>query len=279
MYLCCAVKLQPAEPAAEILVAALAELGFESFEETPGGLNAYIQKESLDLEALAALPYWSHPDWTASWTLTEIPDQNWNAVWEADYAPIRVGESCVVRAAFHPVPGPEVRYDLVITPKMSFGTGHHQTTWLMLSALLEFDLQGKSVLDMGAGTGVLAILAAKKGAQPVLAVDNDPGAVASCRENADANGQSRIRCETGDAELLAGKHFDLILANINRNILLEQLPAYVAALNPGGSLLMSGFYGKDLEAIRDASAALGLIFESSREKDHWTLARFNKPDY
>ncbi len=277
MYICCSVALKPVQPAADILVAALAELGFESFEETPTGLNAYIQEESLDRNALEALPYWSHPDWTASWSLTEVPDQNWNAVWEADYTPIRVGDRCVVRAAFHPEPGPEVSYDLVITPKMSFGTGHHQTTWLMLSALLDLELQGKSVLDMGAGTGVLAILAAMKGARPVLAVDIDPVAVASCRENADANGQAHIRCEKGEAGVLQGMGFDLILANINRNILLAQLPEYAAALHPGGTLLMSGFYRKDLEAIREAADSLGLEFAGSAEKDEWTLGRFNKP--
>lgn len=277
MYLCCAVELQPVQPAAEILVAALAELGFESFEEAPTGLKAYIREDLLDREALEALSYWSHTEWTASWMLTPVPDQNWNAVWEADYTPIRVGDRCVVRAAFHPKPGPRVAFDLVITPKMSFGTGHHQTTWLMLSALLEQELQDKSVLDMGAGTGVLAILAAMKGARPVMAVDIDPVATASCRENAEANGQSHIRCETGQAELLEGSGFDLILANINRNILLTQLPAYAKSLNPGGTLLMSGFYQKDLQAIREAAEPLGLDFASSTEKENWTLARFIRP--
>ena len=199
MYRCVTLVLDPPQPASEIFIAALAELGFESFEETETGLRAYVRESDWDPEAFAALPYLDSPTWQVSYTVEALETQNWNAVWEASYQPIRVGEQCVVRAPFHPEPDPPVPYDLVIAPKMSFGTGHHQTTWLMLGFLLDINVEGLSVLDMGSGTGVLAILAARKGAGPVTAIDLDPWCYENCRENAERNGHPEIAVLEGDA--------------------------------------------------------------------------------
>ena len=275
MYRCVTLVLDPPQPATEIFIAALAEIGFESFEETETGLRAYVREAEWDMEAFAALPYLHSPGWQVSYTVEALETQNWNAVWEASYQPIRVGERCVVRAPFHPEPDPPVPYDLVIAPKMSFGTGHHQTTWLMLGYLIDLDLDGLSVLDMGSGTGVLAILAARKGAAPVMAIDIDAWSFENCRENAQRNGHPEIEAIQGDASAIRGS-FDLILANINKNVLLADLPAYVAALNPGGTLLISGFYRSDLEDLREAALALGLQPADERQKDQWMAARFRK---
>jgi len=275
MYYCVALELDPPQPATEIFIAALAELGFESFEETGTGLRAYVREADWDPEAFASLPYLHAPGWEVSYTVEAIETRNWNAVWEASYQPIQVGEQCVVRAPFHPEPDPPVPFDLVIAPKMSFGTGHHQTTWLMLSFLLDLELEGLSVLDMGSGTGVLAILAACKGAGPVTAIDIDPWCYENCLENAERNGHPEIEVLEGDASAIGGR-FDLILANINKNVLLADLPVYAAALNPGGKLLLSGFYRADLSDLQEAAGALGLRPGGEREKEQWMAALFHK---
>ncbi len=276
MYRCLTLLLDPPQPATEIFIAALAEIGFESFEETETGLRAYVRESEWNPEAFAALPYLDSPAWKVSHTLEAIETQNWNAVWEASYEPILVGDRCVVRAPFHPAPDPPVPYDLVIAPKMSFGTGHHQTTWLMLSFILDLELEGRAVLDMGSGTGVLAILAACRGAGPVLAIDIDPWSFENCRENAERNGHPEIEAVEGDATAIKGR-FDIILANINKNVLLADMPAYVSALNPGGQLLLSGFYRHDLNDLQQAAAKLGLAFVSDREREKWVAAHFRKP--
>ena len=277
MYICCSLTLKPLQPASEIFIAALGELGFESFEETPTGVNAYIREEDWDEQALAGLPYWNSSEWQAAYEVTRVAQQNWNARWESEYHPIQVGDRCVVRAPFHPDAPAGTAYDLVISPKMSFGTGHHQTTWLMLRYLLDMDLQGKSLLDMGSGTGVLAILAARRGARPVLAVDIDPWSAENCRENAARNGVSEIEAVLGDAGAIRGKEFDCILANINKNILLEDLPRYAASLREGGELLLSGFYRADLQDIREAASRHGLVYRDLRERENWVAARFGMP--
>lgn len=257
-------------------MAALGELGFESFEETDRGVNAYIPKAAFEPDALAALPYWESGAWEAAYTLEEIPRQNWNAVWESEYKPIRINDQITVRAPFHPPARPEVPYELVIAPKMSFGTGHHETTWLMLRMLLEEAVEGCGVLDMGCGTGVLAILAARRGAKRVLAIDIDPWSVENTRENAEANGHPEIAVREGDASLLGQERFDLVLANINKNILLEDLKAYAAVLVPGGGILLSGFYQADLPDVEQAAAAEGLSLTGSQTRNGWVAAAFRK---
>ncbi|MDG1572241.1 50S ribosomal protein L11 methyltransferase [Robiginitalea sp. M366] len=273
MYLCCTLELQPLQPASEIFIAALGELGFESFEETETGLKAYIRKAEFNPEALEALPYLQSDLWEAQYTMEELPQENWNARWESDYHPIRVGDACVVRAPFHPEPDPPVAHVLVIAPKMSFGTGHHQTTWLMLNRMLDMDFDGRAVLDMGSGTGVLAILAARKGARPVCAIDIDPWCFENCEENA-ARNQVQLRAVLGDAAAIGEARYDVILANINKNILLQDLPAYARALNPGGTLLLSGFYEADLEDLKAAAARVNLAYQDHQVRDQWVAAAF-----
>jgi ribosomal protein L11 methyltransferase len=274
-YIRCTLELDPVQPASEIFIAALSELGFESFEETETGLNAYIREPLWKEADFLDLPYLTSPSWTVRYTIERIEPENWNAVWEREYEPIAVGERCRVRAPFHP-PVAGIPYEIEIAPKMSFGTGHHQTTWLMLDYLLDLDLQGKEVVDMGSGTGVLAILAAMRGASRVTAIDIDPWAYENCRENILRNGQPNVEVLQGDARLLAGRQFDVVLANINKNILLADLPAYAGALAPGGQVLISGFYRADLPDLREAAQAVGLHYREFREKEAWTAALFAK---
>ncbi len=278
MYVCCTLDLKPLQPATDIFIAVLGEIGFESFRETPTGLEAYIRESDWDEKALSELPYWNAPGWEASYSVGRIPIRNWNAEWESGYAPIRIGDRCMVRAPFHPPPPDTVDYDLVIAPKMSFGTGHHQTTRLMLGYILELELAGKSVLDMGAGTGVLAILAARRGANPVTAVDIDPWSAENCRENAERNGVPRIEAILGDAATIRGEVYDYIFANINKNILIGDMARYCQGLPGGGRLLLSGFYHSDLDDIKRSAESCGLVYRSSREREGWTAGLFQKPE-
>lgn len=274
-YLRCTLELKPVEPAREILIAALAELGFESFEETESGLNAYIQEPSWDGDAFQAIPFLRHPHWQVTWQTEWIEPRNWNAEWERGYDPIRVRDLCVVRAPFHPAPE-GIPYDIVIAPKMSFGTGHHQTTFLMLDYLLDMDLDGRSVLDVGSGTGVLAILAGMKGAAPITAIDIDPWAFENCQENTVRNAQEGIEVLQGEVGSVGDRKYDVVLANINKNVLLADLKTYSGILKKRGVLLLSGFYQSDLRDLQKAALENGMSLQDSRERDGWTAARFLK---
>lgn len=264
--------LQALEPARDVLLAVLAEAGFESFVETPKGLLAYVAAEDWRAGMLDGLQVLHAAAVGLCWTVRTLAPQNWNAVWEAGFAPIRVGTRCRVRAPFHPAAA--VAYDIVIAPRMSFGTGHHETTQLMLQQLLDMDCAGKAVLDMGCGTGVLAILAHKQGAARVVAVDVDAGCVANAQANAARNGCDSIRVCKGDSRGLRGQAYDVILANITRNVVLKAIPRYAECLTPGGVLVLSGFYTADLEAISNACAACGLGLKRRLEKHHWVAARY-----
>lgn len=264
--------IEPVQPATDILIAELGEVGFESFVENETGLLAYILKSDWREDILDGLFILQQPGFEISWTQKEIQQQNWNAEWERNFHPITVGDRCMVRAPFHPVA--EVEYDIVIEPKMSFGTGHHETTHMMLQHILDMDVQGKSVLDMGCGTGVLAILAKKKGAGPVDAIDIDEWCYLNTQENIERNDCGSIKAFQGDSGLLKGKKYNVILANINRNILMEDIPVYVECLTSGGTLLLSGFYLEDLDAISSKCAAYGLQFEKNLEKNNWISAKY-----
>ena len=216
--------IEPTQPATDILIAELGEVGFESFVENETGLLAYILKSDWREDILDGLYILQQPGFEISWTQKEIQQQNWNAEWERNFHPITIGNRCMVRAPFHPAAG--VEYDIVIEPKMSFGTGHHETTHMMLQHILDMDVQGKSVLDMGCGTGVLAILAKKKGAGPVDAIDIDEWCYLNTQENIERNDCGSIKAFLGDSSLLKGKKYDVILANIIRNILLEVILVY-----------------------------------------------------
>lgn len=265
-------KIVPLQPATDILIAELGELGFESFVENETGLLAYILKSEWEGNTLNDLFVSQNPNFKISWTSKEIEQQNWNAEWEKNFHPIKVGDRCMVRAPFHK-PG-EVEYDIVIEPKMSFGTGHHETTHMMLEHILANDFEGKSVLDMGCGTGVLAILAKKRGATDVDAIDIDEWCYLNTQENVERNDCPEIKAYQGDSSLLKKKRYDVILANINRNILLEDIPIYADCLAKEGTLFLSGFYLGDLDTISSKCAAHGLEFQKNLEKNNWIAAKY-----
>jgi len=266
--------VSPTEMGAEILMAELAEVGFDSFEDTPTGIKAYIPKDSWNEHILQDIYLLSNPEFTISYQITEIEQVNWNEEWEKNFSPIVVEDLCTVRANFHPVPN--TRYDIVITPKMSFGTGHHETTYMMLQQLLPLSLEGTKVLDMGCGTGILAIMAALRGAHDITAIDIDPWCVENATENVQQNNCSFITIKEGDVSLIAGEQYNLILANINRNILLSDIPAYTQALLPQGLLLVSGFYEEDLPAIKEKCQEVGLTYLSHIERNRWVSAKFQR---
>lgn len=266
--------VSPTEMGAEILMAELAEVGFDSFEDTPTGIKAYIPKDSWNEHILQDIYLLSNPEFTISYQITEIEQVNWNEEWEKNFSPIVVEDLCTVRANFHPVPN--TRYDIVITPKMSFGTGHHETTYMMLQQLLPLSLEGTKVLDMGCGTGILAIMAALRGAHDITAIDIDPWCVENATENVQQNNCSFITIKEGDVSLIAGEQYNLILANINRNILLSDIPTYTQALLPQGLLLVSGFYEEDLPAIKEKCQEVGLTYLSHIERNRWVSAKFQR---
>jgi ribosomal protein L11 methyltransferase len=252
----------------DALVYELGEIGFESFETTADTLLAYIQQTLFDAESLnqcVSLPY----------QIEEMPDKNWNEEWEKHFfQPIVIGNECVIHSTFH-TDVPSAKYDIIIDPKMSFGTGHHATTSNMIAWILDDDMADKTVLDMGCGTGVLGILAKKKGAKSVLAIDIDPWCFDNAKESAELN-QTDIEVQLGDASLLAGKNFEVILANINRNILLNDMHAYVACLPSGGVLYMSGFYTEDIPVIAACATELGLTQVGVKEQNNWVAVKFIK---
>ena len=244
VYLGFHFTVEPKEPATEILIAELAELPFESFVENENGVSAYIQKDLYEEGSLQEVYILQSEEFTIKYTIEEIDQVNWNEEWEKNFDPIDVDGVCHVRAPFHEKTG--AQYDIVIEPKMSFGTGHHETTHMMIQHLLAMDVKGMKTLDMGCGTALLAILAEMKGAQPIDAIDIDNWCYLNSIENAERNGCQHIKVEEGDAGLLPGRSYDLIIANINRNILLNDMQTYVDCLRPGGTLLLSGFYIDDI---------------------------------
>ena len=280
------ITLSKVDPFRDLLVYALGDEGpYDSFVETPQGVKAYVPTEQYDesflrevLAGLAdkvAIGHDAADDdmLCCSYVATEMPDKDYNEEWERSHQAVLVEGFCWVRAPFHPQRD-DVKYDIVIEPKMSFGTAHHATTYLMLSYLDEEPLAGRRVLDMGSGTGVLAILAAKKGAAYVEAIDVDEWAYRNAQENFERNGVS-VTPLLGDASILtADKHFDVVLANINRNILLRDMEAYVRVLNPGGTLLISGFYEHDIPSLRQQAEALGLTFVDNKLRNDWAAVRF-----
>ncbi|MFD1768920.1 50S ribosomal protein L11 methyltransferase [Sphingobacterium suaedae] len=260
----------------DLLVSSLAEIGYDTFEDVYQGFAAYIPTAKLDIQALETVLLHDTQGFDVSYEIHDLADQNWNTLWESNFQPIIVDNLCYVRATFHQAQ-PDLPYEIIIDPKMSFGTGHHQTTSMMLSFILENDFDGKSVLDMGCGTGILALLARKRGAREVLAVDYDDICVASVEENKLLNNIDKIRSALGSKELLEGLVFDTILANINRNILLDQLDQYSVSTKQGGELYMSGFYeGEDLTLLIEKASSIGFVFESKKVSDNWCSAKFIK---
>ncbi|MBU3808842.1 MAG: 50S ribosomal protein L11 methyltransferase [Candidatus Phocaeicola faecipullorum] len=263
------------ETATDILSALTAEIGFESFVECEGGMQAYIQQSLFDEEALKnIIADFPIPDTEITYTITEPEYKDWNEEWEKNFfQPIVIDNRCVIHSTFHK-DYPKAEYDIVINPQMAFGTGHHETTSSILGELLDADLKGKSVLDMGCGTSILAILASMRGADPVTAIDIDDWCVNNSRDNIALNNINNITVELGDASLLEGrKPFDVIIANINRNILLNDMAAYTACMHKGSEIYMSGFYVQDIDAIRSKGESLGLRFVHYREKNNWAAVK------
>ncbi|GGD34891.1 50S ribosomal protein L11 methyltransferase [Flavobacterium orientale] len=268
--------IEPKELGCEILIAELGEKAFESFIETDFGITAYVQKELWDDTILDDIYILSSPEFTISYVVEEIEQVNWNEEWEKNFEPIDVDGTCHVRAPFHPKTAAE--YDIVIEPKMSFGTGHHETTHMMIQHLLENDLTDKTTLDMGCGTAILAILAEMKGAKPVDAIDIDNWCYLNSIENAQRNNCQHISVYEGDASLLVFQKYDVIIANINRNILLNDMVTYVNCLNQNGLLFLSGFYTEDIPAIDAACTALGLTLQKTLERNNWVSLKYELGD-
>ncbi|MDH6359134.1 50S ribosomal protein L11 methyltransferase [Parabacteroides sp. PF5-9] len=262
----------------DILSAELGEIGFESFVESAEGLVAYIEEKKYNSKILTdQLALFPLPDVVFNFTEKLIEGKDWNEEWEKNYfKPIRIGDECLIRASFHE-PEPGFRYTIVIDPKMAFGTGNHETTYLMISEILQLDLTGKKVLDMGCGTAVLAILARMRGADKVTAIDIDEWAYNNALENIRLNGVSHIHVLEGGAEKIAeDAPFDYVFANINRNILLNDLSVYAEHMQRGGTLFMSGFYEEDIPAIRSAAEQQGLIFQSFTVRNNWVAVQTQK---
>lgn len=260
----------------DVLAAILGDAGFESFVECEGGLVAYIQRDLCNEEVIKkALAEFPLPDAKIIYTFVEAEDKDWNEEWEKNFfQPIVIGDRCVIHSTFH-TDVPQAEYDIVINPQMAFGTGHHETTSLIIGELLDSELQGKSLLDMGCGTSILAILARMRGAAPCLAIDIDEWCVRNSIENIELNKVTDIIVEQGDAASLISKGtFDVIIANINRNILLNDMKQYVACMHLGSELYMSGFYVDDIPVIRAEAERNGLTFIHHKEKNHWAAVKF-----
>lgn len=259
----------------EILVALLSDLDFESFDETNEQVFGYIPGETADLEPIrdiaSALPF------SVQIENEMIPDQNWNEVWEKNYfKPLLIGDRFLVRAPFHTEFEP-AEFELVIEPKMAFGTGNHETTSLVSAQILDMDLQDKTVLDMGCGTGILGMLASLKGAKQIVAIDIDKWSFESTVENARLNNIENLEARLGDASLLGNESFDIIFANIHKNVILRDIPTYESVLNSGGKLYLSGFYTHDMPEVKDQAESVGLIETGFHEKNNWVVYSFEKP--
>jgi len=265
-------KVTPLLPGVEILIAELGFAGFESFVETEDGLMAYIQTQDWDESILDDIQILNSEEFEITYSFENIEQVNWNEEWEKNFSPIVVDNICTVRAPFHEKPN--TAYDIVIEPKMSFGTGHHETTHMMIQHILKNDFKDKSVLDMGCGTGVLAILAEMKGAKPIDAVDYDNWCYLNSIENVERNNCQNITVIEGDASVLKHKKYDIIIANINRNILLNDMSVYVSCLNKNGMIFLSGFYEDDIPMIQEACEKHMLKFEEKLERNNWVSLKF-----
>lgn len=265
--------IQPTIPWTEILIAHLAQSSFDTFEETSSGLKAYVILDEDEPEFVREVL--EHLDQAhITFERKELEKVNWNEEWENNFSPVAVGDKCYIRAEFHPSQ-PEYPYEIVIQPKMSFGTGHHETTHLMVEQMLNINLEGKSVLDMGTGTGILAILAAMRGAREVIGIDIDEWSYENAVENAARNHVS-IKFLQGGAERIPATAYDIILANINKNILQEDMPFYVNAMQTGSKLLISGIYAFDLEDLNETATQNGLEFVEKKSRNQWISVLYQK---
>tara|TARA_B100000780_G_scaffold10576_1_gene7336 strand:+ start:1517 stop:2347 length:831 start_codon:yes stop_codon:yes gene_type:complete len=273
IYIAYDFNVSPKEPATEMLIAQLGYVGFESFVEQDYGVTAYIQKQEWNSKILDDVFMLHSNEFNITFEHNEIAQTNWNEEWEKNFNPIQVDDLVSIRAPFHT--NASLQFDIVIEPKMSFGTGHHETTHMMVQHLLALDLDTKKVLDMGCGTGILAIFAEMKGAKPIDAIDIDSWCYENSLENIQRNNCNHITVYEGDASLLKEK-YDVIIANINRNILLSDIKTYIDCLNENGVLLLSGFYKEDIAIIEDEVTKHGLTFETMIQKNNWVALKYVK---
>ncbi len=260
------------QTAIDILVAELGSVGFESFTENEDGVIAFIQEADWNESLLNDIQILESDEVSFSYEVEEIEQVNWNEEWEKNFEPIIVENEVSIRAPFHS--NPNLKYDIVIEPKMSFGTGHHETTYLMIKHLMALDLRGKKVLDMGCGTGILAIFAELKGAEQIDAIDIDAWCYENSVENIERNNCQNIKVYQGDASMIKTKAYDVIIANINRNILLNDIGVYAERLNANGELYLSGFYTEDVAQINEAAEKNGLVLSVKFERNNWVGLKF-----
>ena len=272
-YIELSIEFETLNPWREVTLSSLAEAGFESFVETAEGLDCYITKPTYSKDMLSILD--SFKEHIKSFEVNTIKDKNWNAEWETNFDPVFVEDKLAIIAPFH-TDSYEQQLIVKIQPQMSFGTGHHQTTWLASKKLFNLDVKGKRILDMGTGTGVLAIIAEKLGAEYVFAPDIDEWSYNNANENVELNQCSKIEVALGGDELLEGKQFDIIIANINKNILIQHYSRYSKALVSGGIMLNSGFFTTDKADLVEEAKKHGFIFESIESKDEWAMLEFIK---
>ena len=268
-YLEFTFSVSPIVPGTDLLISELADAGFESFAETEKGCNAWISADAYDENGFDELHILKDPAFTIGFTVQRIASKNWNAEWESGFEPVIV-KNCMIRAPFHPA-DPSFAYEIIILPQMSFGTGHHETTSLMVDKLLTLPLKGKKVLDMGCGTGVLAILASRLGASDVWAIDNNDNAYENTLENIALNRATGIHVHKGDAAMLQGNLFHVIFANINRNVLMADMSTYAASLYPGGQIILSGFFETDVLQLTECCRINNLAVTEVRTKNEWAL--------
>ena len=272
IYIAYDFNISPKEPATEMLIAQLGHVGFESFVEHSYGVTAYIQKKEWSINILDDVFVLNSDEFEITHKQNEVAQTNWNEEWEKNFNPIQVNDLVSIRAPFHKKPS--LQYDIIIEPKMSFGTGHHETTHMMIQHLLALDLENKKVLDMGCGTGILAIFAEMKGAKPLEAIDIDSWCYKNSLENIQRNNCHHIAVYEGDASLLKGKKYDVIIVNINRNILLSDMKTYTDCLNEKGLLLLSGFYKEDFQIINKQVVKYGLTLDSKLERNNWLALKY-----
>lgn len=270
-----AFRIDPMDPWRDIIMVELGELGFESFEEDQDGLKAYIKTEHFEPQSLRSLVAPNDPHTTIDWMIRDVPEENWNAVWEEAFKPVRIGNAVLIRAEHHQ-PQSDIEHDLVIQPRMAFGTGHHATTSMMVEAMLNTNMESGMVCDLGCGTAVLAILAERLGAASVLAIDNDENAVENAIFNIERNSSMNITVEKGDVSSLEGRSFDVILANIERNTLSKGMATMAASLNDGGKLFLSGFVIDDAEVMEKTGKEHGLRCVLRMEQGEWALIACTK---
>ena len=274
-YIAYHFTVEPKEPGTEILIAELGEKAFESFIETEKGVSAFVQEALWTADILEDIYILDSEEFTISYTKENIEQVNWNEEWEKNFEPIDVDGICYIRAPFHPTKN--APYEIVIEPKMSFGTGHHETTYMMMKHLLNMEVKDMEVLDMGCGTAILAILALMKGAKHADAIDIDNWCYLNSIENAQRNNIVNIDVYEGDASLLNKEQiYDLVIANINRNILLNDMAAYVKTMKKGAIILFSGFYTEDIPYITEEAEKNGLVFVDQLERNNWVSLKFKK---